>query len=62
MLAHNQPANSTGRPIVLHVDMDSLFASVEVREKPELKGLPVGCSRLRPEWGERERSGEHLFI
>ena len=23
------------------MDMDSFFASVEIREKPELKGLPV---------------------
>jgi DNA polymerase IV (DinB-like DNA polymerase) len=41
MLSHNPQANSNERQIVLHVDMDAFFASVELREKPELAGLPV---------------------
>lgn len=41
MLAVNPKTNDTERSITFHVDMDSFFASVGVRERPELKALPV---------------------
>jgi DNA polymerase IV (DinB-like DNA polymerase) len=41
MSASNLKINVLERRIIFHVDMDSFFASVEAREKPEIKGLPV---------------------
>lgn len=38
------PARTGDEPTVLHVDMDAFFLSVELRERPELRGRPAAVA------------------
>ena len=40
-LSRNGSLNEPARRIIIHLDMDSFYASVEMRERPEIRGKPV---------------------
>lgn len=45
---HDGPSGSSAPRRIAHLDMDAFFASVELLEHPELKGLPVVVGGRRP--------------
>lgn len=52
LLRFDEPVPDTSRKI-LHIDMDAFYASIEVRDNPQLKGRPVVIARHPNQTGGR---------
>lgn len=52
ILRFKEPERDTSRKII-HIDMDAFYASVEIRENPDLRGKPVIIARHPKEFGGR---------
>lgn len=52
ILRFDEPKRDTSRKVI-HIDMDAFYASVEIREKPDLRGKPVIIARHPRESGGR---------
>lgn len=52
ILRFDEPKRDTSRKVI-HIDMDAFYASVEIRENPDLRGKPVIIARHPRESGGR---------
>ena len=43
------PDHNTARPLVMHIDLNSCFATVEQQARPMLRGRPVAIVNRRTE-------------
>ncbi|XP_076645925.1 rev1 DNA directed polymerase [Halictus rubicundus] len=58
-LQEENRADDNQGPVIMHIDMDCFFVSVGLRNKPELKGLPVAVTHAK---GNRQPAGKDVAV